>query len=87
MVLLRGRKSDGPEPKRISLEEFNETYNELMDALDAIEHIEAAFEFVEDVNNKSVSIGDSVEKQGYATERQFQAIDNMLGGARKWHRD
>ena len=42
-------------------------------------------EFAASVLEKSKSIGTSVEQAGWATDRQLEALENMLEGLRRWH--
>ncbi len=44
-------------------------------------------EFIEDVRTKAVSISETVENNRDATDRQYEAIQNMSAGVKRWRRD
>lgn len=62
-----------------------EIFEELKDALDDVrEKGDEAEEFAESVEDKSLDIMATIERTDRCTEGQFQALKNMLNGARRW---
>lgn len=74
-----------PEPHR-SVDEANEVYEDLCEALDEIEDSGnvSAMDFVEDVGTKADEMFEQIERKGSCSPAQYRTLENWLEGARKW---
>ena len=59
-----------------------ERCNELIDLCDEVP--ERGEEFASSVQEKAESIAATIEAREHVTERQTQAIDNMMAGVERW---
>jgi len=65
-------------------EEIESLLDSLDSALEDIEDVEAAEDFRESVQEKCDSMRGQYDERGSLTDRQIEALENMLSGARKW---
>lgn len=81
-----------PAPKVTPRASGDSSVGEAQDLIESIEGMageicEAGRDFAEDVLAKAKSIGESVDRGGHATERQIEALENMVDGLSRWFHD
>jgi hypothetical protein len=79
-------------PKEQKPPRCSASYDEAMGLIDEIEDLAGSIcengqDFASSVEAKAVSIGESVERAGSATDGQLQALANMAEGLRAWFHD
>ena len=46
-----------------------------------------AAEFFEDIREKAIEVGETIENSGHVTDKQASALENWEAGVRRWIRD